>query len=144
MARDCPKPRKHSGGGDLGPEWFKPPDSNQPGCIKVSSDPNHRKKKIDGAEVWWCGKCFTKKNNSIGRWTDTNKRHFTSEHCGGGGPRTRGGRLPNQPPTAPTANLGGAVVDPITSGSEQPAPSGDSDPQQSVTFSEALAGTIPR
>jgi len=52
--------------------------------------------------------------------------------------------LPNQPPTAPTANLGGAVVDPITSGSEQPAPSGDTDPQQSVTFSEALAGTIPR
>jgi len=54
-------------------EAIKPPDLNQPGCIKASSDPNHWKKKIDGAEVWWCGKCFTKKNNSIGCWTDTNK-----------------------------------------------------------------------
>jgi hypothetical protein len=25
----------------MGPEWFKPPDSSQSGCVKVSSDPNH-------------------------------------------------------------------------------------------------------
>jgi len=36
----------------MGPEWFKAPDSAQSGRIKVSTDPNHWKKIIDGMEVW--------------------------------------------------------------------------------------------
>jgi len=68
----------------MGPEWFKAPDSAQSGCIKVSTDPNHWKKTIDGMEVWWCGKCFIKKTGTSGCWTDKHRHPFTSDHRRGG------------------------------------------------------------
>jgi len=127
IARECPLPRKQSGGVDLGTEWFKPPDSNQAGCIKLSSDPNHWKKTIAGEEVWWCGICSTRKGGHIGRWTNGNRRHFTSEH--------RGNRQANNPVAANVATAEAPIAPPSTviaaSASADPAP-------HSVTFAEAI------
>ena len=120
----------------MGPEWFKPPDSSQSGCVKVSSDPNHWKKTIDGGEVWWCGKCFTKKTGIQGRWTDKHKRHYTSEHRGG----RRGGNPTDA--AANTAAAGGSVISGIT---EMPAvapaavPTASVAPSASVSFADAVS-----
>ena len=135
IARDCPT--GNTGGVNrMGPEWFKPPDSSQSGCVKVSSDPNHWKKTIDGVEVWWCGKCFTKKTGIQGRWTDKHKRHYTSEHRGG----RRGGN-----PTDAAANIAAAGASVISGITEMPAvapaaaPSTSVAPSASVSFADAVS-----
>jgi len=119
----------------MGPEWVKAPDSAQSGCIKVSTDPNHWKKTIDGTDVWWCGKYFIKKTGTSGRWTDKHRCHFTSDH--------RGGRRQGNPPPAGAnvAATGGSIVSGIT---EVPtvAPAANpkaSTPSPSVLFSEAVS-----
>jgi len=129
IARDCTLPRKQSGGVDLGPEWFKPPDSNQAGCIKISSDPNHWKKTISGEEVWWCGICKIRRGAHTGRWTNGNRKHFTSEHRG---PTNR---QANNPVAANVVVIEASIAPPSTMVT---AFAGTDTAPHSVTFAEAL------
>ena len=135
IAPDCPLGTTGASN-RMGPEWFKPPDSSQSGCVKVSSDPSHWKKTIDGCEVWWCGKCFTKKTSTQGRWTDKHKRHFTSEHRG---VRRQGNRTDA---AANAAAAGGSIVSGITEvPTVAPAahPATSVAPSVSVSFADAVA-----